>query len=64
VRVSGGSLGKQLGIICGGGMAPLVATSLMHGGGSFTSVIVYFEIMAVLAFIGIMVAPENFKRAL
>jgi MFS transporter, MHS family, shikimate and dehydroshikimate transport protein len=64
VRVTGGSLGKQLGIIFGGGIAPLVATSLMRQGASFTPVIVYFEVMAVLAFIGILIAPENYKRAL
>jgi MFS transporter, MHS family, shikimate and dehydroshikimate transport protein len=64
VRVSGGSLGKQFGIICGGGIAPLVATSLMGTGGSFTLVIFYFEAMAALAFAGILLAPENYRRAL
>jgi MFS family permease len=64
VRVSGGSLGKQLGIICGGGIAPLVATSLMAQSSSFMPVIVYFEAMAALAFVGILFAPENYKRAL
>ncbi len=64
VRVTGGSLGKQLGIIFGGGIAPLVATSLMGQGASFTPVIVYFEVMAVLALFGILIAPENYKRAL
>jgi MFS family permease len=63
VRVSGSSLGKQLGIICGGGIAPLVATSLMGPGGSFMPVILYFEAIALLAFIGMLMAPENFKRA-
>jgi len=65
VRVTGSSLGKQLGIICGGGIAPLVATSLMGpGAGSFTPGILYFEAMALLAFVGVLFAPENFKRAL
>lgn len=64
VRVSGSSLGKQLGIICGGGIAPLVSTSLMGSGGSFLPVILYFEAMAALAFIGMLMAPENYKRAL
>jgi len=39
VRVSGSSLGKQLGIILGGGIAPLVGTALMGSSGSFTPVI-------------------------
>lgn len=65
VRVTGGSLGKQLGVILGGGLAPLIATSLMrHGGGNFTPVIYYFEAMAALAFIGVLLTPENYKKAL
>ncbi|MGV7218199.1 MFS transporter [Bradyrhizobium sp. UFLA05-112] len=65
VRVSGSSLGKQLGIILGGGIAPLVGTALMGGaGGSFTPVILYFEAIAACAFIGILLAPESSKHAL
>jgi MFS family permease len=64
VRVSGSSLGKQLGIIFGGGMAPLIATRLMGNDASFTPVVLYFEVIAVIAFIGIMWAPENYKRDL
>ena len=64
VRVSGSSLGKQLGIICGGGVAPLIATGLMGQRMGFMPVILYFEAMAVLALIGILMAPENYKRAL
>lgn len=65
VRVSGSSLGKQFGIIFGGGIAPLVATALMGAwGGSTTPVVIYFEIIAVLAFISMMLAPENAKKAL
>ena len=64
VRVSGSSLGKQLGIICGGGFAPLIATSLMGQGLGFMPVILYFEAIAVLALIGTLIAPENYKRAL
>jgi MHS family shikimate/dehydroshikimate transporter-like MFS transporter len=64
VRVSGGSLGKQMGIVLGGGVAPLVATALMGKGTDFTPVIYYFETMAVLAFLGMLFAPENFRRDL
>jgi len=64
VRVSGSSLGKQMGIILGGGIAPLVGTALMGSGGSFTSVILYFEAIAACAFVGILLAPESVKRAL
>lgn len=64
VRVTGSSLGKQFGIILGGGIAPLMGTLLMGSTGSFTSVIIYFEVIAVLALIGMLLAPENAKRAL
>jgi MFS family permease len=64
VRVSGASLGKQMGIIFGGGVAPLIATSLISRTGSFVPIIGYFEAIAVLAFVGVMLAPESFKRAL
>lgn len=64
IRVSGSSLGKQLGIILGGGIAPLVGTALMGATGSFTSVIIYFEVIALLAFVGIIFAPENAKKSL
>jgi metabolite-proton symporter len=64
VRVSGSSLGKQLGIILGGGCAPLIATSLMSQSISFTPVVLYFEAIAAIAFVGILFAPENFKRSL
>ncbi|WP_347554397.1 MFS transporter [Robbsia sp. KACC 23696] len=64
VRSSGGSLGKQLGIVFGGGCAPLVATALMGHGGSLSAVVWYFEAIAVCAFFGILLAPESARRML
>ncbi|WP_454649965.1 MFS transporter [Bradyrhizobium liaoningense] len=64
VRVSGSSLGKQLGIVLGGGLAPLVGAALMGSGTSFTPIILYFEAVAVLALIGVFLAPENARKAL
>jgi metabolite-proton symporter len=64
VRATGSSLGKQLGIVLGGGIAPLVATSLMGPETGFTPVVIYFEVMALLAFIGVLLASESYKRAL
>lgn len=64
VRVSGSSLGKQLGIILGGGLAPLAGTALMGATGSLTSVIVYFEVIAVLALIGVFAATESARKVL
>ncbi len=64
VRVSGSSLGKQMGIILGGGIAPLVGAALMGHGGSFMPVILYFEAIALCALIGVFLAPESSKRTL
>lgn len=64
VRVSGSSLGKQLGIVLGGGTAPLVGTALMGAGGGFSLVILYFEAIAACAFVGILLAPESARHSL
>jgi MFS family permease len=53
VRASGSSLGKQLGIVLGGGLAPLIGAALMGSGTSFTPVVLYFEAIALLALIEI-----------
>jgi MFS family permease len=64
VRVSGASLGKQLGIILGGGVAPLIATTLISRTENFVTIIAYFEAIALFAFVGMLLAPESFKRTL
>jgi MFS family permease len=64
VRVTGASIGKQLGVVLGGGIAPLVATSMMGHGSSFLSVFFYFWIMAFLALVGVLLAKESSKVAL
>ena len=64
VRVSGSSLGKQLGIVLGGGLAPLIGTALMGSSTSFTPVVLYFEVIACLALLGVFFAPENSRKAL
>jgi len=64
VRVTGASVGKQLGVVLGGGIAPLVATSLMGHGSSFLSVFWYFWIMAFFALAGVLLARESSKVTL
>jgi MFS family permease len=64
IRVSGASFSKQVGIVLGGGLAPLIAASLMGHSTSFTPVIWYFEVIAVVAFVGVLFAKESCKRAL
>lgn len=64
VRVSGSSLGKQLGIILGGGMAPLVATWLIGSTGNFQAVLYQFSAIGIVALVGVFLAPESVRRAL
>jgi MFS family permease len=63
-RVTGASVGKQMGVVLGGGVAPLVAVSLMGRGTSFMPVIWYFWAMAILAFVGVLFAKESSKQVL
>lgn len=64
VRVSGSSLGKQLGIILGGGMAPLIATWLTGATGNFSVVFYHFGVIGVAALVAVFLAPESARRAL
>ncbi len=64
VCVSSSSMAKQFGIILGGGLLPFVGTALMGSGQDFHLVVIYFEVIAALAFVGILIAPENAKQAL
>jgi MFS family permease len=64
IRVSGASLSKQVGIVLGGGFAPLIAASLMGHGTSFTLVILYFTAITVAAFVGVLLAKECYKKDL
>jgi len=60
VRFTGISLGKQLGTILGGGLAPLVATALMvWSGGKIWPVIGYFVALSVLALLAAFVTKET-----
>jgi len=64
VRVSGSSLAKQLGVVFGGGFAPLIATALMGHKTSFMPVNLYYWAIVVVSFIVIAITPESRKRAL
>jgi metabolite-proton symporter len=65
VRVTGASLGKQIGTVLGGGLAPLIATSLIGwSNGSTTPVAWYFLAMAASALIAALSARETAKRSL
>jgi MFS family permease len=65
VRVTGASLGKQLGTVLGGGLAPLIATSLIGWmRGATTLVVWYFLAMGVAALLAVLMARETSKTSL
>ena len=65
VRFTGISVGKQLGTILGGGLAPLVATALMvWSGGRIWPVIGYFVVLSVLALFAALAVGETRGREL
>jgi MFS family permease len=65
VRYSGASLGYQLASPLAGGLAPLIATSLLKkSGGEPWPVAVYLIIMAVITLVSVWLAEETSKKQL
>ena len=65
VRFSGVSVGKQIGTVLGGGLAPLIGTSLLAwSNGSIAPVVFYFVTLAVFAFVAAVMAHETKDRTL
>jgi MHS family shikimate/dehydroshikimate transporter-like MFS transporter len=65
VRFSGASLGKQMGTLVGGGLAPMVATALLAwSGGAFWSVDVYFIAIGAIALGALWFARETSRSEL
>jgi hypothetical protein len=60
LRLSGVSLGRQLGTILGGGLMPMIAASLVAlAGGSLTWAIAYFALVCILAVAAVVSADET-----
>jgi MFS family permease len=59
VRFSGVVIGKQSGAVLGGGVAPLVATSLYAWSGTTAAITAYFIALAVAAVIALSAAKET-----
>ena len=60
MRFSGVGLGRQVGTALGGGLMPVVATSLVAAlGGSLTGAIAYFAAICVVAIAALIAAPET-----
>jgi MFS family permease len=65
LRLSGVSLGRQLGTILGGGLMPMIAASLQAwSGGSLTLVLAYFVLICVMAVGAVFSAHETAKTSL
>lgn len=65
VRFTAISVGKQLGTILGGGLAPLIATALMaSSGNNIASVVWYFAVLSVVALLAAAMTKETRGRAL
>jgi MFS family permease len=64
IRFTGVSIGKQLGVVLGGGIAPLVATSLFAQTGSTYAITGYYVALAAAAVIALGFAHETSKSRL
>ena len=64
VRFSGASLAKQLGGVLGGGLVPVIATTLAAAwGGSYLPVAAYIVVLEIAAIIAIALSVETKNRA-
>ncbi len=61
VRMTGLSLGKQIGAVLGAGLAPMIATWIIGVTGGTDGVVIYYAIMAGIAFVAALLAKETSK---
>ncbi|GAB3004987.1 MFS transporter [Saccharothrix stipae] len=64
VRYSGASLGYQLSAIFGGGLAPLIATSLYARTGTSASTALYLAAICLISLVAIAFVPETHRTGL
>jgi MFS family permease len=64
VRFTAVSIGKQLGVVLGGGIAPLVATSLFAGTGTTAAITAYYVALAFAALIALSFVRDTSKSRL
>jgi MFS family permease len=63
LRYSGASLGYQLASIVGGGISPLIATSLLAlGGGHWWPIAVYMIVLSLITLVSTYLASETFRE--
>jgi hypothetical protein len=59
IRFTGVSIGKQFGVVLGGGIAPLVATSLLAQTATTFAITGYYVALAIAALIALGFARET-----
>jgi MFS family permease len=64
IRFTGTSIGKQVGVVLGGGIAPLVATSLFAWTGTSVAITGYYVVLAVVALIALSFVRDTSKSGL
>lgn len=64
VRFTAVSIGKQLGVVLGGGIAPLVATSLFAGTGTTLAITGYYVALALAALVALSFVRDTGKSRL
>jgi MFS family permease len=64
VRYSAASLGYQFGAILGGGLAPVIATALLHEMQSTVGVSAYMALSCAITLISIVLLKETYKNSL
>jgi MFS family permease len=62
MRMSGASLGIQIGHVLGGGVAPFLTTALYAAGGSVLPVALYLAGTAVITLVALLMLPETAPR--
>ena len=63
VRYSGASIGYQLASVVGGGISPLIATSLLAlAGGHWWLIAVYTSVLAIITIVSTYLASETFQE--
>jgi MFS family permease len=64
VRFTGTSIGKQIGVVLGGGIAPLVATSLFAATSTTVAITGYYVVLALVALIALSFVTDTSKARL
>jgi MFS family permease len=62
-RYSGASLGYQIGAICGGGFAPIIAEALYGKYQSSLAISAYWAVLCAVAFVSVVLLAETNNRA-